>query len=543
VPAVETRFNSSEEAQQAFDDWLLRHLPSKVQVELDAFEAQHLDGFMDEYGRAVDQLHVPFDELVALVDQVNFVDKSAWPQHRAVQFILLAENLKTFHSAIDRLTKGSYQDAMTLTRTIYEAFLRIVHVSVYRDHPWGAVSNRSLVGEPKFNATGLVADVLRLDWRKYGLLSPFTHSNTFEVQLALRKIETREGEPERFGLAYEDNVALVEVVLPILQFLTYVYLRFVREVLIGSAQVRDTAQLVQVEEALGWARFVIAGLPKDYWRQVLDDTNYLFNVLETADAGGDGKRPASSALWSLPSRRRSSGSADGGAKSQEPAASASALQGVVAGYLERVGVEIHLGLGGAVELAVRPTDLHVPGNHDVGARVALRDQDTPVDRRLTARPRRHVESADHVAALEVPWRVDPVTQRGTVVACAEHEVRCRLHAQQPPVELAASRCAVESQAPTSRCLLRHRLDERGVVRRHRHDRRELECPPDQLTLLLTRRGWRDRRGETDAGQHGLPHGTKRVGGDELEPIGATDRAARCKVVVEQGNGTCVVQDA
>ena len=56
------------------------------------------------------------------------------------------------------------------------------------------------------------------------------------------------------------------------------------------------------------ARFVIAGLPKDYWRDVLDDTDYLFNVLETADAAGDWKalrdrRPLD------PSRRPSSSSA------------------------------------------------------------------------------------------------------------------------------------------------------------------------------------------------------------------------------------------
>ena len=254
VPFLAVEFRSPEEAQQAFDAWLVRHVPPRVWVELAAFEAQHLEGFLDDYGRAVDQLYVVLDHLVAAVDQVNFVEKTAWPQHRAIQFILLSKNLKSFHSAVDRLTKGSYQDAMTLTRTIYEAFVRIVHVSVYREHPWGAVSSRSLAGEPKFNATGLVADVLRLDWRLYRLLSPFTHSNTFEVQLALHRIETREGEPERFGLAYEDNVALVEVVLPILQFLAYVYLRFVREVLIGTAQVPEPARLAEVEEALACGR-------------------------------------------------------------------------------------------------------------------------------------------------------------------------------------------------------------------------------------------------------------------------------------------------
>jgi len=289
VPLVGLDFASEEEAQAALDAWLTRHDPPKVQTDLAGFEAAHLAGFLAEYGRSIRHLYIGFDQLVALVDEVNFIDKRDWPQHRALQFILIAKNLKPFHSAIDRLTKGSYQDAMTLTRGPYETFLRVVHVSIYSENPWGALSVQSGKGVPTFNATGLARDVLGLDWRKYGIMSPFTHSNLFEVLQALKRQEQQQGEAEQFGLNYEDDPTLVEAVLPLLQFLVLAYLRFVREVLIGSAEVRDPSQLPEVDQAIEWAAFLLRANPKPYWMQVVADLDYILEVLGLADHGEDWK--------------------------------------------------------------------------------------------------------------------------------------------------------------------------------------------------------------------------------------------------------------
>jgi hypothetical protein len=282
-------FGTTAEAQAAFDSWIEARNPPPVQIDLAGFEAEHAERFAQHHGRGVAQLYIAFDQLVALVDQVNFVDKSDWPKHRAIQFILIAKNLKAFHSALDRLTKGSYQDATTLTRTPYETFLRVVHVSIYGSNPWGALVDRPSSGVPKFNATGLAKDVLRLDWRKYGIMSPFAHSNLLEVVQSLRKIELRDGEPERFGLSYDDDPRLVESVLPVLQFLVLAYLRFVREVLIGSATVRDVEQLAEADLAIKWASFLLGDSPKPYWTQVLSDLEYILGVLTLADSGRDWK--------------------------------------------------------------------------------------------------------------------------------------------------------------------------------------------------------------------------------------------------------------
>ena len=241
-----------------------------------------------------------FDQLVALVDQVDFTDRSGWPRHRAIQFIMLAKNLRTFHSAIDRLTKGSYQDAMTLTRTIYEDASSESSTCPSTATILGSVSSQALDAEPvqrNRHRPRRPAARLALVQRHVDT----THANRIDVVPRLAAERDRSGEPERFGLAYEDDVKLVETVLPILQFLTFVYLRFVREVLIGSAEVRNAAAgRSRSGAAVGAVR---ARWPaQDYWHQVLRRHRLLTPILETADAG-DWKAYTTSALWSCPGRR------------------------------------------------------------------------------------------------------------------------------------------------------------------------------------------------------------------------------------------------
>lgn len=141
-------------------------------------------------------------------------------------------------------------------------------------------------GVPSFNATGLVRDLLRLDWPKYRIMSTFAHANLLEVMHALKKQELQEGEPERFGLAYEDDLTLVELVLPFLQFLLLAYLRFVREFAIGTSEVSNAVQLAESDQAIEWAKFLLAANPSPYWTQVVADLDYMFQVLALADRGG-----------------------------------------------------------------------------------------------------------------------------------------------------------------------------------------------------------------------------------------------------------------
>lgn len=88
------------------DSWSRRNLPAGLLEDLSGFEARHLRLFEDKLGRLLDQSWVQFAALTQLVDQLNFANRD-WHPNRSVQFALLAHNLKSFVSALDRLPRDT----------------------------------------------------------------------------------------------------------------------------------------------------------------------------------------------------------------------------------------------------------------------------------------------------------------------------------------------------------------------------------------------------------------------------------------------------
>lgn len=288
---MELNFTNAEEVKDRADTWIAAHTPTSVVLNIDRFERVQLGYFQKNYGRGVVQFYVAYDALVSLIDQVNFIDKGTWPLHRVTQFVLLSKNFKAFHSAMDRLSKGFHQEAITLIRGPYDAFLRILHISCYSDKPEGALIGNPTEGTTRFNATDTVQVQLRLDWSlKYRLMSVYAHANTFEVITSLLRIQDNGGIPERFGLVVEEDSILSEAAFSFLSFLMLVYLRFVIERLIGLTAPRDPAQFATAKEAAEFLTHCLATHPKTYWRETMVDLDYVFNLLDVADSGGDWRK-------------------------------------------------------------------------------------------------------------------------------------------------------------------------------------------------------------------------------------------------------------
>ena len=288
-------FESHEDAQAAVDDWVLRNSPSLTADDLARCERDHLQVFGERYGRLHAQFDVAFDQLVGAIEQVNYVDQRAWPPHRALQYILLSHNLKAFISAMDRLSRGYYEDSAVLSRTMYETFLRAIFISCHGENPWGAFPVTVPKGVPKFNATNFARDGLRLDWEPiYSTMSAVAHSNFPRVASSLRRIENREGEPELFGLTFEDDAATLEFAASFLPFLLAAYTRFVVERLVGDAVVERPEQLSVARESVEWTSFMLSTNEKAIWRAAAADLDYLFDLLDFADSGGDWRAVAAS---------------------------------------------------------------------------------------------------------------------------------------------------------------------------------------------------------------------------------------------------------
>ena len=270
------------------DAWVVDHRPIVVRDELLAFELDHRERFMTDYGRGVEQFYVEFDALVRMIDAMNFMDRDAWPRHRTIQYMLVAKNLNAFHSAMDRLSKGFYVDAMSLVRGLYDCFLRIVHVSLHSDDPWGAVMDKPPAPTPGFNATSIVRDQLRLDWiSNYSIMSVFAHANAMEVLVSIQAVAVRTAPPEHFGLSLEPDQRLVETVLPLLYLVMLLDLRLVNETFGGTQAVDETALVTTSQEAVQLLTFSMRSHPKPKWTDVADDINYVLDVLAVADVGGD----------------------------------------------------------------------------------------------------------------------------------------------------------------------------------------------------------------------------------------------------------------
>lgn len=285
---MDLSFDSVEEARQWADDWLNRLGQSPVVIELLQYEEHHREQVLHDYGRLFNQFEAHYTALVQLIDQVNFIDRSSWPQHRTVQYILMSYNLKPFWSAVDRLTKGFYEDALTLLRGLYETFLRVVFVSCHSGDPWGVLVNKPPKGTPAFNMTNFVRDELELQWlSKYAIMSVFAHSNALQALEALKRASERQGEPERFRLSFEYDTKLVELAAAFLQFLLLVYLRFGLERLVGDSEPHDHEQLTTARESLALLTYGLVDHPKEYWKGVAEDLDFLFQMLEFADRGED----------------------------------------------------------------------------------------------------------------------------------------------------------------------------------------------------------------------------------------------------------------
>lgn len=285
--------------QVSIDAWVAANLPSGFTTDLRAMEMDHVAVVSAEYGRMFAQLDVELTALAQLIDVVNFVDRTDWPPHRTVQYLLIWANAKSFHSAIELLLKGHYEDCLAITRGLYETFVRTVFISCYPDAVASTLMPSPPKGERRFNLTNFLEHDLGLEWEaNYKVMSTFAHSQAIVVLGAWQRALAREGEPERFGISHGFETERFELAAAFLQFVLLAHLRCVTDRLVGSSAVPDYDVLATALEARDLLQFCLEDHPKPYWQRIRGDLDYVFEVMEMADTGGDWKgfsRPADAA--------------------------------------------------------------------------------------------------------------------------------------------------------------------------------------------------------------------------------------------------------
>jgi hypothetical protein len=281
----------ADELRDKLDQICQNHGPSRDFLSIYAYENDHATMVLKEYGRFVSQFELFFDLLNDLIVGVNFIPKSSWPPQRSIQFLLAANNVRFFYNSFDRLIKGFWVESMVLSRPIFEAFIKIVFASCYP-----AIADAALVPKrsdgKRFNLTGFIRDDLRLDWLTYRLWSTVAHSNTYEVLGDLSSLRAKT--PALICMKLGFDKTEFESALNLLMFVAQAHLRAVIGLFVTSFGKELTEDLVQKAQALTdlWGK-AMRRHPKEHWPRVMDDLDYVFEIVKASETGQDWKAIAS----------------------------------------------------------------------------------------------------------------------------------------------------------------------------------------------------------------------------------------------------------
>jgi hypothetical protein len=298
-------FESVEEAVAWADDWVKSRVPSGHVLDLTEGSKEHYRLFSRAFGRFVVQYEVEYTALAGIVERINYVDKANWPKHRALQYLLVASNARSFYSAVDRLARGYYEDCLTITRGLYETFVRCLFVACYPDDAYNAIVRDTPKGVRRFNLTNFLKDDLGLAWQtKYRVMSAFAHSNGTEVMAAVQRALAGEGKPELFTLRIRYREDLAIACIAFLNFTLLAYLRLCTEVLAQNfdpeSEVYSTAS-----DAVALLTVILTTNDKEYWRAAATDLGLIFRMLPIADSRGEWKSFLAAARAEPPHHRQS----------------------------------------------------------------------------------------------------------------------------------------------------------------------------------------------------------------------------------------------
>ncbi len=277
---------TEDEVRQHLDEMCELHGGSEDISRIYDYERNHQERVLKEWGRFVSQFELFFDLLNNMLVGINFVRKDNWPEHRNLQYLLCANNARFFYNSFDRLIKGHATESMVLSRPLFETFIRITYASCYPSSADAVLAPIKRSDGVKFRLTNFMRDDLGLNWMTYKLWSAFTHSNSYGVFKDLRAI--RNGEKRLICMHLDADQRECEMAMNLLLFVAITFLRAIYQLLVTSFN--DHLKEEEVQQAVRLGELWQASMrlhPKEHWPQVMDDLDYVFEVLKAAESGRD----------------------------------------------------------------------------------------------------------------------------------------------------------------------------------------------------------------------------------------------------------------
>jgi len=251
------------------------------------YQNDHLGYMGANYGRFMNQFEMFFCAMTDYSHNINYLDKKDWPINRGFQFIIVTRALKQLNSAYLLLNAGAYEDAITVLRSAYESFLRIVFVSCHPECPYNVYRANGQTGA-KFNATNFVKDELKLGWTKYGITSAFAHSNMLQVMGDMIEVGI-EKKPKLIALEYESSEDMIGLVTNLMSFLVTAFLdAFDQLFTVDISQYKGKDKLQpHIDKLHEYALISHESLRghtvNEYWRQAAVDLEDIFELMKAMD--------------------------------------------------------------------------------------------------------------------------------------------------------------------------------------------------------------------------------------------------------------------
>lgn len=256
-------------------------------VNIRDYQVKHATYMQQNYGRYIDQFEMFFSAIADYSHNVNYLDKKEWPKTRGLQFIIATRSLKQLYSAHKLLLDGTYEDAITLLRSSYESFLRIVFISCNPKHSANAYKYPGQKGV-QFIATNFVRDELGLDWTTYEIANIFAHSNMYIVMGDVTAIA--KGQAKAINLDYELDNDMISMVINLIDFLLDVYLSAYDQLFIVDISKHKDKDKIQVhidrlhEYASICHELLKSHSTNDYWRKTAVDVEHIFELINIMDS-------------------------------------------------------------------------------------------------------------------------------------------------------------------------------------------------------------------------------------------------------------------
>ncbi len=286
------RTTLSEKEVESLLNEVLSPDPARTTLEIYEFISLHRVKIESEIGRFLKYFEDFFDEINIVIQLLNFVPKENWKMHKAIQYLLYPEAMKTLHRAFEDLIDGYYDESLMLVRSVYETFLRIVFLSCYPTE-WEAVFfDRK--NKMNFNVTSFVKDHLKVNLDLvYRFTSKVHHSKIHKnLQSLVERSKPNTGNPIR--LEYKGDRKSMEISVNfltlVLACLFHSMISIFGEDFHGYLKLEDRiARLMRIDRIL---LSLVALHPKEKFASFSGGLEKIGEIIRAADSGKDWKQIA-----------------------------------------------------------------------------------------------------------------------------------------------------------------------------------------------------------------------------------------------------------